>query len=529
MHTTPALSELPHNTPSVPLMQSFAGGVLEGYVSEYDPRGWLKLFDFKFNGGNRAPVNVIVYIFEAGALNHPFLQETLPGSFVIITEVHPIYIWNSLAGFTTGIHSTISESPQLRLKRSRALDSPSCCGGISTDSGNDKCVLFLVWQALSCGRIRSALYHAAVERTAGLSEAQLREAISIVLRGLNLCIFNTPQQLHGVDTSSDFIFYVIKACHDVDWLCCKLPEVLNPRHVLKMVRKLSLRGNGEYSDFCAYLGMCGRENKSLDLSFPACMVGTMEDCDLIRRVITVIDSSGATVSVHVAGDLQRLYPLCDGSSAETARFIVVVFQPCLFAEHGECLPSEVFLLCTAERIGFLRLDHVSPDDHSGVEAPLIKEQRSAIGSKPPTITRAKQVLSRSQMDFCIRRKLSVRCCLIASTGSYRAWGCDIEGVVVFKEFVLSNRPFERGSVGCIGPVGSKCAIVLRDKYYGDRITAFVPADCALHATIGSLVCIRSCTLKLNKTQKNVYIEFDKSKGSIVGNNLKPLLIVNIYW
>lgn len=477
-------------------------GILDGYVSRSDSRGWIELTKFR-QGDSAAPLDqyVLVYIFE---LNPDRSLNDLLDTFVVVTEVHRIHLWGSLAGFATGVRSTISQSPHLRLKRSRSLEASRVasslpCGGLGGDICNSKCILFLLWQALACGRIRSGI------GSCGLGEQRDEIMNSVLQRVLpaDLAPFEVPPDILSIETASDFAFYIIRAGNDLDWLCSMLPEVLNCRHVLKLAQRLCKRRKPPSDKGCEYrteVGLCGRHNQALGLSFVACVVGIVKALNREDGIVTIADATGSEVVLYVEGGVRVSRP--------SDLWAVVVVQPCILVEEQHGTLPTVSLVAPSSKVHFI-------DMSSEASVSLDSEPLSPV--QPPCgsdITSLLQIRKAGEMS--VRRVLSV------NPGDIPLWTCRVAGIVVFKEPAATPRwtadhgrggggPLEGGTTG-----GNKVAITVRDKSYADKISVFIDSSCASGIAIGSIVSIQMCTLRLNKSQKHVYIEFDRKMGSSIG-------------
>ena len=118
----------------------------------------------------------------------------------------------------------------------------------------------------------------------------------------------------------------------------------------------------------------------------------------------------------------------------------------------------------------------------------------------------------------MRRSLSVNISIISQ-------GCwDIYGIVLYKDLVES-RVNSRNS-GCHSNiVGKKCNIILRDCVYSDVISVYADISIVIGVHVGSMICIRRCSIRVSKSQKNVYIETDSKWGSSLGLYIKFYVIV----
>jgi hypothetical protein len=576
---------------------SDGGKVLEGYVTRCDPGGWLELTLFRFNTPTPVEQNVLVYIFElqrpggSSSSSSSCFNESLLNSFVVVTGVHPIYLWNSLAGFTTGIGSTISQSPHLRLKkrsRSQARGGGPSCGGLSVSGAlcSNKCVLFLLWQAVACGRVRSAV-HTVSSQSRGQETGQgqgqalvlTEETLSEVLLTLlppDLSPFEATTDV-TIDTESDFLFYVVRARNDTDWLCSMLPEILNTRHILKLAQKLCKKGNQQWSldtrgsmsgqagagaggGYRAYVGLCGRGHKALGLSFSACVVGSVACLDLGAGALTLADSSGAAVKAFVDGGLREalrgamrgtglegLEGLEDGDTPPPG-LMAVILQPCLLVEDaGGTLPTTI-LVANVSRLRLVYIGTTSSTtsrssgvgngsntnnlDVAAATATAATATATAATAATATATTATTATA-TTTGPCLppprvgRERVagvSVRRALTLNPKEMPWWTSDVTGVVVFKEAVNSGWSYGGAGAGAgagavSGPPpsqGGKCSLMLRDTAYADKISAFVEASCVAGIAIGTIICVRRCTIRINKSQKNVYIDFDRKRGSCIG-------------
>lgn len=466
--------------------------VLEGHVHRYDPSGWLELGGFRYGDGEMVDQNALVYIFGSSASETDLFHESLLGSFIAITEAHPVRLWGSLAGFCTGIRSTISMSPHMRRKRSRRLPGEfrALCGELYSSSlFREQCVMFRLWAATSCGRVRSAVPPSWPQPEDGA----IGQVLSAVLIRADQSLFRMPAEALRAASTSDFLFYAIKAGHDEDWLCSQLPEIMNCRHVLKVAGRMCKRNGGGCAnavDCRASLGLCGRQNATMDLVFASCVIGSVTAIDPAGTRLTLSDRSGAVLSVYVTGG-RAAHPV--GSR----HVMAVVSDPCLLVEEKVGFPPIILLLCPADRIKFVTCE-------SPVEGKV-----GHLLCQPSTELVTASYLSASA--------LTVRRALAATAGPTPTWGSNVVGVVVFKELVLSN--LSHHAAGRVAPqhaAGSKFLVVMRDKDYADCISAFVEAGAAADAVIGSVICIQNCNIRMSKTQKNLYIEFDRNKGSSLG-------------
>ena len=493
-------------------------GALEGYVTRYDPRGWLELTNFKHEAGPEVRQNVLVFVFELESCRDSRLDCSLVGSFVVISEVHAIKLWGSLGGFTTGPRSTISQFPHLRRKRSRREVDPGplpWCGGISTGLCSHKCILFLLWQALSCGRVRSG----GLAPTLSFSDGAFERVLAAVLRDVDHSPFDVSAEGEPTDAVSDFIFYKIRAGNDQDWLCSLLPEVINTRHVVKLARKMCGREKSSrtteyhlrHGDYRSRVGLCGRRNKEMELLFSACVVGSLTSIDVVTGKAVITDSTGVEMIVYASGDMSRVMPgewLTDIVSLSTERqLMLVVSQPLVLCEEMDGAPTTTVILAEASKMVAVDLGDIeqyaarplTPTNHQkSVGCIYYGGNQSTAGGR-----------AAGAATMSVRRALTV------NPQGTPDWCCVVVGVVVFKESVVSGYP-----LALEGPSsdlsGQKVLLTLRDCNYSDKISVFVESVSAVGAIVGCIVCVHRCTLKWNKSHKNVYIDCDIRKGSKIG-------------
>ena len=557
-------------------LSSFIGSgnvnTLDGYVIRNDPRGWLELTMFRFDTPAPVEQNVLVYLFDLHASDRMCFNDTsLLNTFVVISGVYPIHLWNSLAGFTTGIGSTITQSSHMRLKRTRSSDKFPPCGGISCcdDLCKNKCIVFLLWQAVASGRIYSSFAPVSTGNSMRISppmEATLKK-ILLSVAPLDLTPFEISLDIgrKAVETLSDFAFYIIRASNDIDWLCSMLPEILNTRHVLKLALKLckkkkrylytgvsassSTSNKNKRREYRSYVGLCGRDNKSIGLSFTACVVGSIVSMDLDVGMIVLSDGTGAEVTAYVDGDLRRvllgtisdtLSSCCRENtihppeSVLLSGLIAVIAQPCLLVQEevSSGTPLSVVLTVNVSRVRLIRCNSTNsifdPVDENPNNNLVLDEPKQKLCRISNHEAASVAIISSSEhraakSDPCVL--MSVRRALTVNPNEVAWWTTDVTGIVICKETIES---FDRVGDTTAASLNNssmpqplwggmkKCLIVIRDMRYADKITAYVESSCISRIPVGSIIYIRKCTIRTNKSKKNVYIDFDRKRGSRIG-------------
>jgi hypothetical protein len=512
---------------------------IEGYISKSDKSGWLELHRFKYATELISEKSVYVYVFQIPADNFWDLIEL--GALIHITNVFPVYLWGSLVGFCTSADSNFSwplckklvcrhNGAIITFRQPFILDEPRCM---------NKCIVYLMWEAFSLGRLRNCL------KCAINSYFCINVAMRTIAAGVNIHEFDVPNKLQAVRGPSDFSFFVIRAAQDLDYLGSLLPEIVTPRHVFKCTEKyrhskLVSTDSGCFNGSSRCYAVLEPVGKRKGAS-GTIVVGFLESIIAISPQLTVmllIDSSQRPLVVLVATPAANY-------SVNSFHFRALDIQSWIERfKNPETAVSQCPMLAVLKSCySLVQCD--SRCDNGVLASVVIAESINCdiVGAalNPPCpesgniSTYVNGTVSSgldSSADICARGTrgaLSVRraLCSLSSRAAFPGQQLvDVKGVVIFKEYVISGEPARdpwaqggiadgRGRPGQKRPRETarsiKCLLTLRDEHRADTISVFMDEADSHWAIIGSIVCIYSCRINSSKNAKSVYIEYNKHR------------------
>lgn len=493
---------------------------ITGKVYQFHKSGWIELITYDNNksiicADKKYPViksTMGLGLYMTPSQNYPF--NTL-NKFTIITaySVYPMYLWGRLYGFAATVRTHIAT---INTSDAISVGVPDTCRKkprviplkLSSEVG-DRCLMFAMWKSYA---VKKMFY--AVSFT--LSENDT----NIVFKNmLNLCsdkgntlydITKRPADavIKEFSNPSYAELYVVRAGHDSDLLCCKMPKIWSTTDVHALVeRKFSYCTDtvDEDLDYKYSLklweGPRGDNNQggcnwsdAVQLAQNEVLIGTIEyvECyDHINfAIVTITDlrECKLRVLVNCNSDSSRLghertievlQYLANLTNGIDTNYIIVVRNPLFLTEIYNYKISNLDVKTSCYDIRIV--------------VPPSNEETLMTGS----VTR----LSSVSVNF----NESVRLLLFHCNDNFKAYSSNVNvtAIVLYKSMIFGN--------------DKQCSMILRDMNNSDIITVYIPStnNSFKSVTLGMCVRFSHCQVCVSQNRKFIYIKSaDKREMSL---------------
>lgn len=544
-----------------------ASSCVRGVVVRTGRFGWLELRSFSHweeeagNGGEDehqqkqgsrpcTDKTVFLHIFDGPDLD-TFCELLKPGAVLTVSEVVPVRLWNSLSGFTSTPGSVFSidepdgpRTPEASSEASgKRTSSMAIEDSLLLDASfrGDTCVIYRIWYLWAANRLDRMMLESGV----GMDGSKRRQLISLLLKSVSTSMdmtnFELPTNMDEIRNVSDFVYAMVRGGQDGDWLWGMLPEVMTPRHCLRLAqaiaRKLtsglhphraqgsSLLPRNVRDVQPSVLRPCARHSRVADVMYRSCLVGCVIGISIFGCNRVVFDISmpsksrgGAesTVKVMVVGALDVSETIASISDIDVVALWI--------------LAMNVFFLFEVDEYNGYAFENRTSSIAFVARAADVHLQTQRVRGAAERKRTVKVSEIQSPVNF--RGIRNLLCLKPSSIFAETPMIVSVKGILVNKEQLLSHSSSSedveqsgndgssikrKRSGGKDLPIGAgKCSLLLRDLHRSDAISVFMDVSASSQVTVGCFVALRDCRFIHSKNLKDVYLLFDENKGSKIG-------------